>query len=30
MKFAPGLIPDTMRWVNRPTFQGVYEFGGHR
>ena len=30
MKFAPGLIPDTMRWVNRPTFQGLYEFSGHR
>ena len=28
--FVPGLVPDTMRWVNRPTFQGVYEFGSHR
>jgi acyl-homoserine lactone acylase PvdQ len=28
--FRPGLIPDTMRWVNRPTFQQVNTFDGHR
>lgn len=30
IKFAPGLIPTTMRWTNRPTFQQAIEFGGHR
>jgi acyl-homoserine lactone acylase PvdQ len=24
--FIPGLLPDTMRWTNRPTFQQVIEF----
>ncbi len=28
--FQPKLIPDTMRWTNRPTFQQAIEFGGHR
>ena len=28
--FLPGLIPDTMRWANRPTFQQVNSFDGHR
>jgi len=28
--FQPGLIPDTMRWTNRPTFQQVNSFDGHR
>ena len=28
--FLPGLIPDTMRWTNRPTFQQVNSFDGHR
>ena len=28
--FQPGLISDTMRWVNRPTFQQVNSFDGHR
>jgi hypothetical protein len=28
--FQPGLIPDTMRWSNRPTFQQVNSFDGHR
>jgi acyl-homoserine lactone acylase PvdQ len=28
--FAPGLIPLTMRWTNRPTFQQVITFTGHR
>ena len=27
IKFTPGLIPDTMRWTNRPTFQQVLRFG---
>jgi hypothetical protein len=26
----PGPIPDTMRWTNRPTFQQVNSFDGHR
>jgi len=30
IKFAPGLIPTTMRWTNRPTFQQAIEFSGHR
>jgi hypothetical protein len=30
IRFAPGLIPDTMRWTNRPTFQQVNSFDGHR
>jgi acyl-homoserine lactone acylase PvdQ len=25
IEFSPGLIPDTMRWTNRPTFQQVLE-----
>jgi acyl-homoserine lactone acylase PvdQ len=28
--FAPGLLPLTMRWTNRPTFQQLLSFGGHR
>lgn len=28
--FAPGLLPTTMRWTNRPTFQQVLSFSGHR
>ncbi len=28
--FAPGLLRDTMRWTNRPTFQQVISFSGHR
>ena len=27
IRFAPGLLPDTMRWTNRPTFQQVLRFG---
>jgi acyl-homoserine lactone acylase PvdQ len=27
--FAPGLLPYTMRWTNRSTFQQVIEFTGH-
>ncbi len=29
IKFIPGLIPFTMRWTNRSTFQQVIEFTGH-
>lgn len=28
--FLPGLITDTMRWTNRPSYQQVIEFDGHR
>ncbi len=28
--FIPGLLADTMRWTNRPTFQQVVSFAGHR
>jgi hypothetical protein len=28
--FTPGLIPNTMRWTNRSTFQQVIEFLSHR
>lgn len=28
--FTTGLIRDTMRWTNRPTFQQVMSFAGHR
>jgi acyl-homoserine lactone acylase PvdQ len=28
--FTTGLIKDTMRWTNRPTFQQVMSFSGHR
>jgi acyl-homoserine lactone acylase PvdQ len=27
ISFTPGLIKDTMRWTNRPTFQQVVSFG---
>ena len=30
IRFQPGLISETMRWVNRPTFQQVNSFDGHR
>jgi acyl-homoserine lactone acylase PvdQ len=30
IEFRPGLIPETMRWTNRPTFQQLMEFDGHR
>ena len=30
ISFEPGLIPLTMRWTNRPTFQQVITFTGHR
>jgi acyl-homoserine lactone acylase PvdQ len=28
--FAPGFLPVTMRWTNRPTFQQLLSFDGHR
>ena len=29
--FRPGLIPETtMRWTNRPTYQQIDVFDGHR
>ena len=28
--FTTGLIRDTMAWTNRPTFQQVMSFSGHR
>jgi hypothetical protein len=28
--FPPGLLAQTMRWANRPTFQQVGQFSGHR
>jgi hypothetical protein len=28
--FQPGLLPDTMRWTNRPTFQQAISYSGHR
>jgi acyl-homoserine lactone acylase PvdQ len=30
IRFAPGVLPTTMRWTNRPTFQQVMTFSGHR
>jgi hypothetical protein len=30
INFTTGLIKDTMRWTNRPTFQQVMTFSGHR
>jgi acyl-homoserine lactone acylase PvdQ len=30
IKFTSGVLNDTMRWTNRPTFQQVITFGGHR
>jgi len=28
--FVPGVLTDTMRWTNRPTFHLLMEFEGHR
>jgi hypothetical protein len=28
--FTTGIVRDTMRWTNRPTFQQVVSFSGHR
>lgn len=30
IRFSPGILPDSMRWTNRPTFQQVISFSGHR
>jgi acyl-homoserine lactone acylase PvdQ len=30
IRFLPGLLPRTMRWTNRPTFQQVLNFTSHR
>jgi hypothetical protein len=30
IRFASGILPDTMRWTNRPTFQQLMSFSGHR
>jgi acyl-homoserine lactone acylase PvdQ len=30
IRFAPGILTDTMRWSNRPTFQQVATFTAHR
>ena len=28
--FQPGVLPYTMRWTNRPTFQQAITYSGHR
>jgi acyl-homoserine lactone acylase PvdQ len=30
IQFAPGFLPATMRWTNRPTYQQILSFDGHR
>ena len=30
IRFTSGILADTMRWTNRPTFQQVMSFSGHR
>jgi acyl-homoserine lactone acylase PvdQ len=30
IRFVSGVLPDTMRWTNRPTFQQLMSFSGHR
>jgi acyl-homoserine lactone acylase PvdQ len=30
IRFVSGILPDTMRWTNRPTFQQVATFEAHR
>lgn len=30
IRFASGVLPDTMRWTNRPTFQQLMSFSAHR
>ena len=30
IQFAPGILPATMRWTNRPTYQQILSFDGHR
>jgi len=30
IRFTSGVLPDTMRWTNRPTFQQLMSFSRHR
>jgi hypothetical protein len=30
INFTTGIVPDTMRWTNRATFQQIVSFSGHR
>ncbi|MGZ4353441.1 MAG: penicillin acylase family protein [Gaiellaceae bacterium] len=30
IQFAPGFLPVSMRWANRPTYQQILSFDGHR
>ncbi|MDQ5820524.1 MAG: hypothetical protein M3540_03695, partial [Actinomycetota bacterium] len=30
IRFTSGILPDTMRWTNRPTFQQIFSFRTHR
>ena len=30
IQFTSGVLPDTMRWANRPTFQQLMSFSSHR
>ena len=30
ISFTSGVLSDTMRWTNRPTFQQLMSFSGHR
>ena len=30
IRFASGVLPDTMRWTNRSTFQQLMSFSSHR
>jgi acyl-homoserine lactone acylase PvdQ len=30
IRFTPGILPESMRWTNRPTFQQVISFRSHR
>jgi acyl-homoserine lactone acylase PvdQ len=30
IRFTSGVLPDTMRWTNRPTFQQLMQFSAHR
>jgi hypothetical protein len=30
IRFTPGLLSNTMRWTNRPTFQQAISYDSHR
>jgi acyl-homoserine lactone acylase PvdQ len=30
IRYAPGILTNTMRWTNRPTYQQILSFDGHR